>query len=258
MAGIGVSAYAAPSPDLTSYRTGGAPKPPVGSALALLDSRGPQSGTLSSSTSSAQQIQIDALKKRDTEVRAHEEAHQAAGGQYAGPPTYQYQKGPDGTNYAIGGEVSIDSSTLRNDPAGTIAKMQQVMRAALAPAQPSSQDMRVASGAQQALTQAESDRLKTATTAGSGVKVNPSTGPGTGPGTGPEANTNSKTNSAFVAQQIGADATAITGTAAAANGSTGASSGLLSPDLLSRSLAAYSTASGLGGLRLTPQLAVVA
>ena len=78
-------------------------------------------------------------------VRAHEQAHKAAAGAHAkGGPTYEYQSGPDGKRYAVGGEVQIDTSPVPNDPQATIQKMQQVQRAANAPAEPSSQDRRVA------------------------------------------------------------------------------------------------------------------
>ncbi len=87
---------------------------------------------------------LQQLKARDREVRAHEAAHAAVGGQYAGSPKYSYQRGPDGQNYAIGGKVSIDLSSVSNDPEATIRKMDIVRRAALAPAQPSGQDRRVA------------------------------------------------------------------------------------------------------------------
>lgn len=49
--------------------------------------------------------------------------------------------------YAVGGRVRIDVSAVSGDPAATLRKMQQVRRAALAPAEPSSQDRRVASRA---------------------------------------------------------------------------------------------------------------
>jgi len=98
---------------------------------------------------------IQQLKSRDREVRAHEGAHVAAGGQYVkGGPSYTYQRGPDGRSYAIGGEVSIDASEVANDPEATLAKSDIVRRAALAPAQPSSQDLSVASRAEQTAAQA--------------------------------------------------------------------------------------------------------
>lgn len=93
-----------------------------------------------------EQREIAQLSARDREVRAHEQAHAAVGGQYAGAPQYQFERGPDGVNYAVGGEVSIDVSRA-GTPQETIQKMQVVKRAALAPAEPSAQDRRVASQA---------------------------------------------------------------------------------------------------------------
>jgi len=91
---------------------------------------------------------VEELRNRDREVRAHEHAHKAAAGPYAtGGPTYTYQTGPDGKRYAIGGEVQIDTSEVPNDPEATIRKAQTIRRAALAPAEPSSQDQRVAAQA---------------------------------------------------------------------------------------------------------------
>jgi hypothetical protein len=88
------------------------------------------------------------LKRTDQEVRAHERAHAAAGGQYAGAPSYSYESGPDGHKYAVAGEVAIDSSPVANDPEATIAKMEQVKAAANAPAEPSAQDRQVAAAAE--------------------------------------------------------------------------------------------------------------
>lgn len=91
---------------------------------------------------------VQELRARDREVRAHENAHKAAAGGYAtGGPTYTYQTGPDGKRYAIGGEVQIDTSEVPNDPEATIRKAQIIRRAALAPAEPSGQDQKVASQA---------------------------------------------------------------------------------------------------------------
>lgn len=97
------------------------------------------------------------LKARDREVRAHESAHQAVGGQYAGSISYVYERGPDGAQYAVGGEVSIDVSPVAGDPQATIEKMRVVRSAALAPAQPSGQDRAVAAEAMQQMLQAQSE-----------------------------------------------------------------------------------------------------
>ena len=94
-----------------------------------------------------QEQQVQDLAERDKEVRTHEQAHQSAGGEYANSPTYQFTQGPDGKRYATGGEVQIDTSAVPGDPAATIAKMQQIRSAALAPAEPSSQDLAVARSA---------------------------------------------------------------------------------------------------------------
>jgi hypothetical protein len=94
-----------------------------------------------------QQQEVQRLKERDREVRQHEQAHVAAAGRYAqGGPQYEFTRGPDGRQYATGGEVSIDTSPA-STPEATITKMQQVRRAALSPAEPSPQDRRVASEA---------------------------------------------------------------------------------------------------------------
>jgi len=85
------------------------------------------------------------LQSRDAEVRAHEAAHKSAGAS-TGAASYTYQKGPDGRMYAIGGEVSV-SYKEGSTPQETIANADAVIAAALAPANPSSQDMAVASSA---------------------------------------------------------------------------------------------------------------
>jgi len=102
---------------------------------------------------------ISDLKKRDQEVRSHEAAHAAVGGAFTGAPNLTYEKGPDGKRYAVQGEVSVDLSSIKGDPRATIAKMQKVHAAALAPVNPSVQDRRVASTATQLILQAQSELL---------------------------------------------------------------------------------------------------
>jgi hypothetical protein len=98
------------------------------------------------------------LKARDREVRTHEQAHLSAAGAYAtGGINYNFQTGPDGQKYAVGGSVGIDTSPVSGDPEATIQKMQVVQRAAMAPAQPSSQDFKVASQAAQLAAQARGE-----------------------------------------------------------------------------------------------------
>ncbi|MCL2744508.1 MAG: hypothetical protein FWE67_11720 [Planctomycetaceae bacterium] len=102
--------------------------------------------------------QIAELKARDAEVRIHEGRHVAVGGPYVtGGPSYTYQTGPDGKKYAVGGEVGIDVSPVKDDPEATIQKMQTVAAAALAPAEPSGQDYKIAAAARQAEAQARAE-----------------------------------------------------------------------------------------------------
>ncbi len=98
------------------------------------------------------------LKQADTEVRSHEMAHVAAGGGLiTSGASFTYQRGPDGKNYAVAGEVSIDTSAVPGDPKATLQKMQQVKSSALAPANPSSQDLKVASNATSRAAKASSE-----------------------------------------------------------------------------------------------------
>lgn len=102
-----------------------------------------------------EQREVRQLEARNREVRAHEKAHQSAGGQYAGSPQYSYTQGPAGDRYATGGEVSIDASPIKGDPQATLEKMRTVRAAALAPPNPSAQDQQVAAEATQAMLQAQ-------------------------------------------------------------------------------------------------------
>ena len=105
----------------------------------------------------AEEQEIQALKSRDQEVRAHELAHANVGGSTTGSPSYTFETGPDGRKYAVGGEVSVDLSPVGGDPQATIAKMQKVYAAALAPAEPSGQDRQVAATASRIILQAQSE-----------------------------------------------------------------------------------------------------
>jgi len=107
--------------------------------------------------SNEQRAQLAKLKSRDQEVRAHEAAHlAAAGGLARGGASYSYSVGPDNRRYAVGGEVSIDTSPA-DTPEKTIQKAQTIQAAALAPAKPSSQDSAVAASAAQMVAQARAD-----------------------------------------------------------------------------------------------------
>ncbi|MBL1146153.1 MAG: hypothetical protein HND56_06955 [Pseudomonadota bacterium] len=105
----------------------------------------------------AEEKTVRELKQRDIEVRAHEQAHKSVGGPYAGAVSFDTVTGPDGREYAVGGEVQIDASAVRGNPEETIRKMEIVIRAALAPAEPSPQDVQVAAQAQQTKLQAQAE-----------------------------------------------------------------------------------------------------
>jgi hypothetical protein len=88
------------------------------------------------------------LRGVDAQVRAHEAAHLAAAGPYATTgASYSYMIGPDGQRYAVGGSVGVDLSPIPGNPEATVRKMRAIRRAANAPGQPSSADLRVAAKA---------------------------------------------------------------------------------------------------------------
>jgi hypothetical protein len=98
--------------------------------------------------SESEQQLVEELKKRDAEVRAHEQAHRAAGGSLIrGNINFSYENGPDGKRYAVGGDVKIDTSEVPGDPRATLIKAQKVKRAANAPVEPSATDRAVAAEA---------------------------------------------------------------------------------------------------------------
>lgn len=151
----GTTGYFTP---VRSQKTGAAGDARLESARTAGATNGDSAGaaTDASGLTQEQQQQVTALKRRDAEVRQHEAAHQAAGGSHAGGASFTYQRGPDGKNYAIGGEVQIDVGAA-STPEATAAKMDQIKAAALAPAQPSAQDQRVASMADGIKAQAQQE-----------------------------------------------------------------------------------------------------
>lgn len=118
-----------------------------------------KTSTQESTQHSQQELQqIKELKARDRVVRAHEAAHVAAGaGVVKGGATFSFQRGPDGVQYAIGGEVQIDVSEVAGDPQATARKADRIRAAALAPAQPSSTDQAVAARASQMAIEARAE-----------------------------------------------------------------------------------------------------
>ncbi len=104
---------------------------------------------------------VNELKKRDAEVRSHEAAHlAAAGGIATGGASFEYQQGPDGVQYAVGGEVHVDTSPVAGDPAATLQKADTIRRAALAPAEPSGPDMQAAASATAMAAKAQAELMQ--------------------------------------------------------------------------------------------------
>ena len=84
------------------------------------------------------------ITKNYNHIYAHEMAHKAAGGSFAGAITIE--KNSDGI--PVAGHVPIAMPVLdKRNPQNTIDHASTVIRAALAPSDPSSQDFRVANQA---------------------------------------------------------------------------------------------------------------
>ncbi len=126
-------------------------------AAAAARPEGAKASGVNAELSAEEQQQVEKMKSREREVHAHEQAHKSAGGAHAGAIHYDYQTGPDGQRYAVGGSVPIDASPVRGDPEATLTKMNQVARAATAPANPSGADMSVAARASANAAQARAE-----------------------------------------------------------------------------------------------------
>ena len=100
------------------------------------------------------------LESIDRNVKAHEAAHIAAGaGVVSGGASYGYTRGPDGKMYATSGEVPI-SIKKGSTPEETIQNARQIVAAAMAPADPSPQDYKVAASAMQMESQARTEQAQ--------------------------------------------------------------------------------------------------
>ncbi len=114
----------------------------------------PAKGADGQPLSEQEQLELARLARIDAQVKAHEQAHLSVAGPHArGGASFQYAEGPDGRRYAVAGEVSIDTSREAT-PEATIGKMRTVRAAALAPADPSPQDRKVAVTASMAISEA--------------------------------------------------------------------------------------------------------
>lgn len=104
--------------------------------------------------------EVAELKTTDAEVRAHEQAHKAAaGGLRTSAPNYEYETGPDGKKYAVAGDVNV-SYQHSSDPEVNLKNALQLKASALAPAEPSSQDRKVAAQADREIAEARQEIQK--------------------------------------------------------------------------------------------------
>jgi hypothetical protein len=142
-AAAGLAATSAAAPEEGAEEEEGAVKPQAEGAE---EGSGEAQGPLKKLTPEEEE-EVRKLSQRDREVKAHEQAHVAAGGGLTGSPSYDYQTGPDGQRYAVGGEVSISRGGGSSNTEQALRDAETVKRAALAPAQPSGQDMSVAAKA---------------------------------------------------------------------------------------------------------------
>lgn len=88
----------------------------------------------------AEKAIVAQLQSRDSAVKQEEKAHAAAAGPYGSAPQYEYQIGPDGKAYAIGGHVDVGVS-MTGSAADRDRALATLQNAALAPNAPSGADM---------------------------------------------------------------------------------------------------------------------
>lgn len=94
----------------------------------------------------------DLIQRNYNHIYAHELAHKSAGGSFAG--AISIEKNADGI--PVSGHVPIQMPVLdKNNPQKTIDHANTVIKAAMAPSDPSSQDYRVASEAADIKSKAE-------------------------------------------------------------------------------------------------------
>ena len=100
--------------------------------------------------SAAERAQIAEMLQRDGQVRQEEKAHAAIAGSAAGAIQYDYQRGPDGRMYAVGGSVPISAENPSGDPAEQRRLAAKVAAAAMAAINPSAADYAAANTAYRA------------------------------------------------------------------------------------------------------------
>ena len=107
--------------------------------------------------SAEEKQEVEKLRERDQKVRRHEQAHlSAAGGLATGGANYKFKTGPDGRQYAVGGEVGL-KIPQGGSPEEKLRTAAQLERAALAPEEPSASDRNIAAKARQQKAEAQQE-----------------------------------------------------------------------------------------------------
>ena len=88
---------------------------------------------------------LEKFKTSDSNIRSHEQIH-ASIGHTTAPISYNYQEGPDGKMYAVGGHVRLDTS-IPDDPKAAAFKLDQIQRASSGPTNLSSTDTSISTQA---------------------------------------------------------------------------------------------------------------
>ena len=86
---------------------------------------------------------LEKFRNKDAEIRTHEQAH-ASIGHTTSPISYNYQEGPDGKLYAVGGSVRLDTS-IPDDPKAAAFKLDMIQKAASGVAEASPADRAISS-----------------------------------------------------------------------------------------------------------------
>ena len=95
---------------------------------------------------------LQKLKAKDQQIKSHEQTHSALSGANSSNPHYNYQVGPDGKMYAVGGSVTMDTSIKidpnnQNSTSNALLKLDQLQKATSSVDEPSSADMSIATKA---------------------------------------------------------------------------------------------------------------
>ena len=122
-----------------------------------------ESSTAASGAESVNQVQGSAAvtnESTEADLQIEAEIHASIGGKHASSPSYSYERGPDGQQYAVEGEVRIDTSPVADDPQAALEKAEVIMRAALSVAEPSTADRQVAADARAMAAEARAEILR--------------------------------------------------------------------------------------------------